>query len=643
LANPADASRVQAERALRESERRFRLVVEAAPTAMVMIDRAGKIILVNAQAERAFEYSRGELVGRPVEMLVPARFRGHHPGMRDTFFADPRPRLAGAGRELYGLKKDGGEFPVEIGLNPIETDEGTRVLSTIVDITERKAAELALRESEQRYSLLVDGVTDYGIFMLDPNGTVTNWNRGAERIKGYRAEEIIGQHFSRFFTEEDRAANMPQHALEIAARDGRYETEALRVRKNGSRFWANAVIDAIKDGDGRLIGFAKITRDITERVNAARELEEARIAQSRLQQMEAIRLVIDTIPALVWSSLPDGTVDFTSRRWLEYTGLSSEQALGWGYTAAIHPEDFERWRSQRPARVSAGVAFEDEARMRQADGEYRHFLIRQVPLLDDSGNIVKWYGTATDIEDRKRPEELHAELTRVARLTTMGELTGSIAHEIIQPLSAIVTNGNTCLHWLEDQTMDVTKARSAATRAVRDAERASDLIRRIRALMTKSETQKAEMDLNDVVTEVLSLTHSELLRHRVSVHTALAATLPPVFGDRVQLQQLILNLIMNGIEAMASVAGRPKVLTLETRAEGADHVLVLVRDSGVGFNPEQADQIFDAFFTTKPEGTGMGLAICRSIVEAHDGHIWASPGSPQGAVFQFTLPTNDVS
>jgi signal transduction histidine kinase len=161
--------------------------------------------------------------------------------------------------------------------------------------------------------------------------------------------------------------------------------------------------------------------------------------------------------------------------------------------------------------------------------------------------------------------------------------------------------------------------------------------------MTNSETEKVEVDMNGIVTEVLTLTHTELLKGQVSVNTALAATLPPVFGDRVQLQQLILNLIMNGIEAMASVAGRPKELTIETRTEGADHVLVLVRDSGVGLNPEQADQIFDAFFTTKPEGTGMGLAICRSIVEAHDGHIWASAGSPHGAVFQFTLPTDNVS
>jgi PAS domain S-box-containing protein len=162
--------RAEATDALRENERRFRLVVEAAPNAMVMISRTGQIVMVNAQAERVFGYSRAELVGQPVEMLVPERFRGHHPGLRAAFFVDPRPRPMGAGRELYGHKKDGSEFPVEIGLNPIETDGGTMVLSAIVDITERKEAELALRVSEQRYGVLIDGVTDYAIFMLDPNG-----------------------------------------------------------------------------------------------------------------------------------------------------------------------------------------------------------------------------------------------------------------------------------------------------------------------------------------------------------------------------------------------------------------------------------------------------------------------------------------
>ena len=326
-------ARKAAELALRDSERRFRLVVEAAPNAMVMIDPAGKIVMVNTQAERVFGYSRAELVGQPVEMLVPERFRGHHPELRRTFFADPRPRPMGAGRDLYGLKKDGSEFPVEIGLNPIETDEGTMVLSAIVDITARKAAELALRESEQRYSVLVDGVTDYAIYMVDPNGIVTNWNRGAQRIKGYRTEEIVGQHFSRFYTEEDRAANAPQQSLESAARDGRYEAEAWRVRKDGSRFLANVVIDALKDDSGRLIGFAKITRDVTERVRAARELEEARIGLVQSRAEEALR------------------------------------------------------RAQ-------------------------------------------------------------AELAHVARVTTMGELTASIAHEVNQPIAATVLNAQAALHWL---------------------------------------------------------------------------------------------------------------------------------------------------------------------------------------------------
>jgi signal transduction histidine kinase len=265
-----------------------------------------------------------------------------------------------------------------------------------------------------------------------------------------------------------------------------------------------------------------------------------------------------------------------------------------------------------------------------------------VPLRDELGIIGKWYGTSTDIDDRKQAEALLAELTRVARLMTMGELTTSIAHEIVQPLSAVVTNGNTCLHWLEDKTLDLTKARAAAARAVRDAERASDIITRIRALMTKSKTQKVQVDMNGLIREVLALTYNELVKRQVSTRTVLATALPPVFGDPVQLQQLILNLIMNGIEAMNEVAGRPKELTIETRGEATDQVLVEVRDSGVGLNPEAADQIFNAFFTTKPEGTGMGLAICRSIVEAHGGRIWAKAGSPHGTVFQFTLPTNDT-
>ena len=203
-----------------------------------------------------------------------------------------------------------------------------------------------------------------------------------------------------------------------------------------------------------------------------------------------------------------------------------------------------------------------------------------------------------------------------------------------------MTNSHNCLHWLDDNTFNIAKARLAATRALRDAELTTDIIERIRALMRKSEIERVDLEMNGIIGEVLALIRGELQNCEVCVRTVLAATLPPVLGDRVQLQQLLLNLILNGIEAMTTVTGQVKELTIETRAQDTEHILVLVRDVGIGLGPDQAEQIFAPFFTTKAGGTGMGLAICRSIVEAHSGRIWASPGIPRGAVFQFTLPAS---
>ena len=370
------------------------------------------------------------------------------------------------------------------------------------------------------------------------------------------------------------------------------------------------------------------------------DIDASKAAGERVREAEReLQVAIDTIPALVWITLPDGSCSFNNRRWLEYTGLTSEEALGWGYEKAIHPDDFARSRAEWAARLQAGEPFEDESRLRRADGEYRLFLNRAVPLRDVSGHVAKWYGTGTDIEDRKRAERLQAELSRMIRVTTMSEVTGSITHEVIQPLSAIVTNGNTCLHWLADTSTDLAKARSAATRVVRDAERACNIVERIRALMTKSEIQKAELSINDIIRDVLALARNELAHREVSLHTELSSDLPEIFGDRVQLQQLVLNLLTNSLESMATVTDRPRALTIETRQDVDDQVHVVLCDSGVGLNSEHIDQLFNAFFTTKIGGTGMGLAICRSIVEAHGGRIWASPGTPHGAVFQFSLPT----
>ena len=243
--------------------------------------------------------------------------------------------------------------------------------------------------------------------------------------------------------------------------------------------------------------------------------------------------------------------------------------------------------------------------------------------------------------ERKRTEDAlrkaQGELAHVTRVTTMGELTASIAHEVNQPLSAIVTNGNACLRWLAGNSPNFDEAREAARRIIRDGNRASDVIGRIRALVKKGDTEKAPLDINEVIQEVVSLTHSEIQKSGVVLKMDLAGGLLPILGDRIQLQQVILNLVMNGIEAMNMVTDRPREMLIESSQHESTQLLVAVQDSGVGIDSQNLQKIFDAFYTTKSQGMGMGLAISRSIVEKHGGRLWAVPNDGPGASFQFTL------
>jgi PAS domain S-box-containing protein len=267
--------------ARRRAEDRFRAAVESSPSGMVMVDPNGVIVLVNREIERLFGYEREELIGRSIDVLVPERLRQGHPGYRAAFFGAPRARAMGAGRELFGVRKDGAEVPVEIGLNPIETEEGLFVLSSIVDVSARRKAHAALLESEERFRLIVESIQDYSIIMLDPHGAVVSWNDGAARIKGYAAEEVIGRHFSLFFPKEPGTLELCQQLLETATRSGRCERETFELRKDGSRFLANVLLQALRDESQELRGFVNITRDVTERQHLEEQLRQS-------QKMEAI-------------------------------------------------------------------------------------------------------------------------------------------------------------------------------------------------------------------------------------------------------------------------------------------------------------------------------------------------------------------
>jgi PAS domain S-box-containing protein len=368
-----------------------------------------------------------------------------------------------------------------------------------------------------------------------------------------------------------------------------------------------------------------------------------RIQQVKRQEKQ-LRDVIDTIPALAFSSSPDGKNEWVNRRWVEYSGLSQESISGSGWRSTVHPDDLDEHMKKWQSALASGEPFENEARRRSSNGEYRWFLVRAVPLHDAHGNILKWYGTLTDIEDRKRAEQererlrsLQADLAHVNRISMMGELTASLSHELKQPITAAITNANTCLRWLKRDQPNVEEAREAMMRIVKDGNRAAEIIDRLRSFYKKNSPPERDLvEVNNVVREMLVLLHSEASQNSVLMRTELSFDLPKVRADRVQLQQVCLNLMLNAIEAMKDTGGE---LTIRSGQTDDGKILISVSDTGVGLPAEQADQIFSAFFTTKRDGSGMGLTISHSIVESHGGRLWAGANAKRGATFYFTLPS----
>ena len=303
-----------------------------------------------------------------------------------------------------------------------------------------------------------------------------------------------------------------------------------------------------------------------------------------------------------------------------------------------HPQDrafvqqtIDRARQQR-------IALDFEHRLLMSDGQIKHVHIVGHPAFDEAGSLLEFVGTVMDVTERRRADQERQAIAHVNRITTMGQLTASIAHEIKQPIAGVVTSAQAALRWLDMDPPDLQGLRRALDRIVRDGGRVGEVVDRIRALIAKAPTRKDSLDINNMILDVISLTRSEVHRNGVALRTRLAPVLPLVAGDRVQLQQVMLNLILNAVEALSGVSEGTRDLLISSGDGGADGVHVAVQDSGPGLTPESVDRLFEAFYTTKPTGMGMGLAICRSIVEAHGGRLWATANEPRGAVFQFSLP-----
>jgi PAS domain S-box-containing protein len=522
--------------------------------------------------------------------------------------------------------------------NPVRDAAGSisRWFGTNIDIEDRRRGEEVLQFNERNLSLIINTIPAH-IYVLNTEGAVQYVNQAVMDYTGLSMEDVQQEDYrDRVIHPEDFKRVRAPRAAGLR-RGAPFSTEQRVLGNDGQYRWFLVRYKPLLDEEGRIVRWYVAAFDIEDRKRA-------------VEQLQLLANMMHSIPAAVWSVTPDGTPDIVNQGWYDYTGLTPEyvQSRPEAWMATMHPDDREAADTVYWDGIRSGEGFTMEARfLRARDQTYRWHLNRAVAVRDPGGNVIRFVGTSTDIEDLKAAQEelydARAALAHVTRVMTMGELTASIAHEINQPLSGIITNANTCLRMLASDQPNVEGACETARRTIRDANRAAAVIAHLRALFAKKETTAEPVDLTEVTQEVLVLCISDLQRKGTLLRPELAGDLPAVIGDRIQLQQVILNLLTNAADAMLAVDDRPRELSIKTELDTDGLVRVTVRDSGVGFDSRDADKLFTAFFSTKPQGMGIGLSVSRSIIESHHGRIWAAKNDGPGATFAFAIPRSTAS